>query len=126
MKLKLIIPAGKATMGPPIGPVLGQAGLNGQQFVKEFNAKTDDFQQGIPLRVKIFVDTSKKYTFEILLPRTSYFIQQVVSSKSNRSITLRELFEIARLYETSTDQMHKIMHSLIGSCRAMKIQVVKE
>ena len=74
--VKLQVPAGAANPSPPIGPALGQRGLNIMEFCKAFNAKTQDQEKGMPIPVTITVFSDKSFTFEMKTPPASYFLKK--------------------------------------------------
>src|SRR6201992_4301675 len=80
--LKLQVPAGAANPSPPIGPALGQRGLNIMQFCKDFNAKTSQMEKGQPTPVVITIYQDKSFTFEMKTPPVSYFIKKAAKLES--------------------------------------------
>mmetsp|Transcript_28841 Transcript_28841/g.52975 ORF Transcript_28841/g.52975 Transcript_28841/m.52975 type:complete len:153 (-) Transcript_28841:119-577(-) len=133
--IKLIIDTASAKPGPPVGPVLGQAGLNIMAFCKDFNAKSGVYKEGLPLRVAIRVYNDKTYDYSIKLPATTWFIKKAaglvrgVSRPGHETlgvISLKHIYEIAKLktkeipYMTEEIMCKKIM----GSCRSMGVRVV--
>ncbi len=80
--LKLQVPAGSATPSPPIGPALGQRGLNIMEFCKAFNAATQEMEKGAPIPVVITIFADKSFTFEMKLPPVTYFIKKAMNLKS--------------------------------------------
>ncbi|MBS8121772.1 50S ribosomal protein L11 [Candidatus Vampirococcus lugosii] len=140
-RFNLHMPAGKATPAPPIGPILGQHGVNIGQFVKEFNDKTSSLLQQyggismmIPVTVTIFVDRS--YQMEILPPLTSNLILWKAgvksgSSESNKKkvgkITMKDLEEIAEIKKVvmNTANINSIVKTIEGTAKNMGIEVVK-
>ena len=74
--IKLQIPAGQANPSPPVGPALGQAGLNIMEFCKAFNAATQGMEQGMPIPVKITVYGDKSFSYEMKSPPASFFIKK--------------------------------------------------
>ncbi len=104
--LKLQVPAGSATPSPPIGPALGQRGLNIMEFCKAFNAKTQDVEKGSPCPTIITYYSDKSFTFEIKTSPASFFIKKAAKVKSGSatpgrgtvaSITKAQVREIAEL-----------------------------
>src|SRR3954451_22991403 len=80
--LKLQVPAGAANPSPPIGPALGQRGLNIMAFCKDFNAKTSQLEKGSPIPVVITIYQDKSFTFEMRTPPVSYFIKKAANLES--------------------------------------------
>src|ERR1051326_6548086 len=102
--IKLQVPAGAATPSPPIGPALGQRGVNIMGFCKEFNARTEKEQRGTPLPTVITVYQDKSFTFVTKTPPASYFLKEAARIKSGSgtagrgtigSVTRTQLREIA-------------------------------
>ena len=132
--IKLQIPAGQANPSPPVGPALGQAGLNIMEFCKAFNANTQGMEQGIPVPVKITVYADKSFSFEKKSPPASYFIMKAArldkgSEVPGRtlvgSITIEQVKEIVEkkkdtLNANDIDQACKI---IAGTARSMGISV---
>src|SRR3978361_585159 len=88
--IKLQVKAGAATPSPPIGPALGQRGVNIMGFCKEFNARTADMEKGTPLPTVITVYQDKSFTFVTKTPPASFFIKQALNIKSGSKHTGRE------------------------------------
>src|SRR5258706_2033696 len=80
--VKLQVPAGSANPSPPIGPALGQRGLNIMEFCKAFNAKTQDQEKGMPIMVTITVFSDKSFAFEMKTPPASYFLKKAAKLES--------------------------------------------
>jgi len=80
--LKLQVPAGNASPSPPIGPALGQRGLNIMEFCKAFNAKTQEMEKGAPVPVEITIYADKSFTFKMKQPPMSYFIKKSLNLSS--------------------------------------------
>src|ERR671910_429573 len=88
--LKLQVPAGSANPSPPIGPALGQRGLNIMQFCKDFNAQTQQMEKGQPTPVVITIYKDKSFTFEMKTPPMSYFIKKAAGITSGAKATGRD------------------------------------
>jgi large subunit ribosomal protein L11 len=132
--IKLQVPAGAANPSPPIGPALGQAGLNIMEFCKAFNAATQDKDKGIPIPTVITVFADKSFAFEMKTPPASYFIMKAAKlpkgSKAPGSdvvgaITRRQLEEIAeiKMADLNANDLEAAVNILSGSARSMGIQV---
>jgi large subunit ribosomal protein L11 len=134
--INLQVPAGSATPSPPIGPALGQRGVNIMEFCKAFNAATDKLEKGTPIPTKITVYGDRSFTFETKTPPASFLIKKALNLKSGSkepgkvsggSITRAQLAEIAQtkmadLNANDIDQATKIIE---GSARSMGIEVVE-
>ena len=132
--IKLQIPAGQANPSPPVGPALGQAGLNIMEFCKTFNAHTQGMEPGMPIPVKITVYADKSFSYETKSPPASYFIMKAARLEKGSelpgqeiigSITLDQIKEIVEkkkddLNANSVDQACKI---IAGTARSMGISV---
>ena len=132
--IKLHIPAGQANPSPPVGPALGQAGLNIMEFCKAFNAATQGVEQGMPIPVKITVFADKTFTFEKKSAPASYFIKKAAGLSSGSktpglesvgSITMDQLREIAeqKKADLNTKDTEAACKILAGSARSMGISV---
>ena len=133
--LKLQVAAGSATPSPPIGPALGQRGLNIMEFCKAFNAKTQEIEKGAPTPVVITIFADKSFTFELKLSPVTYFIKKAANLKmgsklpgkeSAGTITQAQVREIAqkKMADLNADNIDAAMSMIAGSARSMGIQVV--
>ena len=140
--INLQVPAGAANPSPPIGPALGQRGVNIMEFCKSFNAKTKDLEQGIPIPVKITVYSDRSFTFEMRTPPATYLIKKAAGMKPTGkpgsgsknpgrdvagSITMAQLQEIAKLKikDMNTDNLEQATKTIAGSARSMGLKVVE-
>jgi large subunit ribosomal protein L11 len=132
--LKLQVPAGAANPSPPIGPALGQRGLNIMAFCKDFNAKTGQLEKGSPIPVVITIYGDKSFTFEMRTPPVSYFIKKAAKIESGSKapgrdkagkITRAQLKEIAekKMADLNCDTVESAMSMIEGSARSMGIEV---
>ena len=132
--LKLQVPAGAANPSPPIGPALGQRGLNIMAFCKDFNAKTSQMEKGSPIPVVITIYQDKSFTFEMRTPPVSYFIKKAAKLESGSKtpgrdkagkITKEQVKEIAekKMNDLNCDSVEAAMRMVEGSARSMGIQV---
>jgi len=134
--IKLQVPAGAATPSPPIGPALGQRGVNIMGFCKEFNARTDAMAKGTPLPTVITVYQDKSFTFVTKTPPATHFLKQAVGIKSGSGQTGREtvgevmrsqLREIAekKMKDLNANDIEAAAKIIEGSARAMGLRVVE-
>ncbi len=132
--LKLQVPAGQANPSPPIGPALGQRGLNIMEFCKTFNAATQNLDQGAPIPTVITIFTDKSFTFETKTPPASYFLRKAArlekgSQEPGREIVgsvnqaqLREIAEV-KMQDLNANTVEQAMKIIAGSARSMGLQV---
>lgn len=140
--INLQVPAGAANPSPPIGPALGQRGVNIMEFCKSFNAKTKDLEQGTPIPVKITVFSDRSFTFEMRTPPATYLIKKAAGMKPTGKpgsgsktpgrdvagqITMDQLREIAKLKlkDMNTDNLDQATKTIAGSARSMGLKVVE-
>ena len=134
--IKLQVPAGAANPSPPIGPALGQRGLNIMEFCKAFNAKTQEMEKGTPIPVTITVFSDKSFTFEMKSPPATFFIKKAAKvdggSKApgrdvRGSVTKAQVREIAetKMKDLNANDVEMAMRMIEGSARSMGIQVVE-
>ena len=132
--VKLQVPAASATPSPPIGPALGQRGLNIMEFCKAFNAATQELEKGSPIPVVITAYADKSFTFEMKQPPVTYFIKKAVNLKSGSklpgkesagTITTAQLRDIAakKMKDLNADNIDAAVSMIAGSARSMGIQV---
>ncbi len=131
--IKLQIPAGKATPAPPVGPALGQAGVNIMDFCKAFNARTAK-DEGLIIPVVITVYADRSYTFVTKTPPVPVLIKRAAaiakgSGEPNKNkvgkITARQVEEIARLklQDLNTDSLEAAIQTVRGTARSMGVEV---
>jgi large subunit ribosomal protein L11 len=132
--LTLQVPAGAANPSPPIGPALGQRGLNIMAFCKDFNAKTSQLEKGSPIPVVITIYQDKSFTFEMRTPPVSYFIKKAAKLESGSKtpgrdkagkITQAQVKEIAekKMNDLNCSTVEAAMRMVEGSARSMGIEV---
>ena len=131
--LKLNLPAGTATPAPPVGPILGQAGINMMDFLKQYNDKTSDKKgQVIPAEITVFEDRS--FTFVLRLPPVSNRIKQMLklkkgsatpNSKKVGKLTLDQVKEIAekKLSDMNATSIDQAVKTVTGTARSMGVEV---
>src|SRR6516225_10310279 len=128
--LKLQVPAGAANPSPPIGPALGQRGLNIMEFCKAFNAQTAKMEKGIPIPVIITTYQDRSFTFEMRTPPVSYFLKKAAKLESGAKtpgrgnvgrVTKAQVREIAekKLKDLNCDTIEAGMRMVEGSARSM-------
>jgi large subunit ribosomal protein L11 len=134
--IKLQVPAGAATPSPPIGPALGQRGVNIMGFCKEFNARTEKEQRGTPLPTVITVYQDKSFTFVTKTPPASYYLKEAAKIKSGSGQTGREtigkvtrtqLRQIAekKMKDLNANDIEAAAKIIEGSARSMGLQIVE-
>ena len=132
--LKLQVAAGSATPSPPIGPALGQRGLNIMEFCKAFNAKTADQEKGAPTPVVITIFADKSFTFETKLPPVTYYLKKSLNLKAGSklpgkesagTISQKQIREIAekKMADLNAYDVEQAMSMIAGSARSMGLQV---
>jgi large subunit ribosomal protein L11 len=132
--VKLQVPAGSANPSPPIGPALGQRGLNIMEFCKAFNAKTQDQEKGMPIPVTITVFSDKSFSFEMKTPPASYFLKKAAKLEGGSktpglsfagSVTRAQVRQIAetKMKDLNANDIENAMLMIEGSARSMGIQV---
>ena len=132
--IKLQVPAGSANPSPPIGPALGQRGLNIMEFCKNFNARTQDQEKGMPIPVTITVFSDKSFTFEMRTPPASYFLKKAAKLESGSkapgrdvagSVTMAQVREIAKakMKDLNANDIDSAMRMVEGTARSMGVEV---
>jgi large subunit ribosomal protein L11 len=133
--IKLQVPAGSANPSPPIGPALGQRGLNIMEFCKAFNAKTAQVEKGTPIPVVITAYQDRSFTFEMKQPPVSYFLKQAAGVKSGAKTTGRgfvgqvtraQIAEIAqkKMPDLNCGTVEAAAAMIEGSARSIGLEVV--
>ena len=135
--VKLQVPAGQASPSPPIGPALGQAGLNIMDFCKDFNAKTEKLEKGMPCPVIITVYQDKSFEFIIKKPPASFYIKKEVNLKKGSGtagisdpvaeISMEQLKKIAeeKLPDLNTNNIDQAAKIIAGTARSMGVEIIK-
>ncbi len=132
--IKLQVKAGEANPSPPIGPALGQRGVNIMEFCKAFNAKTQEVEKGLPLPVVITVYSDRSFTFITKTPPASVLIKKAVGLKSGSSnpntkkvgtITREQLEEIAKIKmeDLNAADLDAAVKTIAGSARSIGLNV---
>ena len=140
--MKLQIPAGQANPSPPVGPALGQRGINIMEFCKAFNAKTQEMEQGAPCPTQITYYQDKSFSMEIKTPPASYYLKKAAGlpsvGKRNRprgaenpgrevvaTVTIKQVREIAeaKMKDLNATDIEGAMKIIVGSASSMGIEV---
>ncbi|XP_059475352.1 large ribosomal subunit protein uL11m [Neocloeon triangulifer] len=138
-KMRTNIPAGMAVAGPPLGPQLGQRGINVAAFSKDFNERTKDMREGVPLPCRIWVNDDRSYQLVIHQPTASFFVKQAAGItraamkpgvETAGKITLKHVYEIAQIKAKDPPleffTMQEICALIIGTARSCGIEVVRD
>jgi large subunit ribosomal protein L11 len=132
--IKLQVPAGAANPSPPIGPALGQRGLNIMEFCKTFNAQTQNLEKNAPIPVVITVYQDRSFTFEMRTPPVSYFLKKAAKVESGAktpgrgtagAVTAAQVRDIAekKMKDLNCDTIEAAMRMVEGSARSMGLEV---
>ncbi|MFP7572336.1 50S ribosomal protein L11 [Marivita sp. S2033] len=141
-KMKLQIPAGQANPSPPVGPALGQRGINIMEFCKAFNAKTQNMEQGAPCPTEIVYYQDKSFTMDIKTPPASYYLKKAAGlkpvGKRNRprgaelpgretvaTVSVKQVREIAeaKMKDLNATDVEAAMKTIVGAAKSMGIEV---
>jgi large subunit ribosomal protein L11 len=134
--IKLQVPAGSATPSPPIGPALGQRGVNIMEFCKAFNAATQEMEKAMPIPTVITVYADRSFTFVTKTPPASYFLKKAAKLTSGSkdpgkvvagSVTTSQIKEIAeaKMADLNANDVDQAMKIIAGSARSMGLEVVE-
>ncbi len=133
--IKLQVPAGKANPSPPIGPALGQRGVNIMAFCKEFNAATQNMEPGMPIPVVITVYADRSFSYISKTPPASYFLKRAAGlekgapeagRESVGQVTMKQVREIAeqKMVDLNANDIEAACKIIAGSARSMGLEVV--
>jgi large subunit ribosomal protein L11 len=134
--VKLQVPAGKANPSPPIGPALGQRGLNIMEFCKAFNAQTQGLEVGMPIPVVITAYADRTFTFITKTPPVSYFLKKAAGLEKGSQtpgkgfvgkVTMAQIRDIAekKMQDLNANDVEAASAMLVGSARSMGFEVVE-
>jgi large subunit ribosomal protein L11 len=134
--IKLQVPAGKANPSPPIGPALGQRGLNIMEFCKAFNAQTQGLEPGMPIPVTITAYADRTFTFKMTSPPNSYFLKKAAGiDKGSQTpgkgtvgkVTMAQIRDIAnkKMKDLNAKDLDGACRMIAGSARSMGLEVVE-
>jgi len=134
--IKLQVPAGSANPSPPIGPALGQRGLNIMDFCKQFNAKTQGLEKGMPIPVVITAFSDRTFNFITKRPPNTYWLKKAAKIQSGAkttgtetvgTITMAQIREIAKekMADMNANDIEAACQMLVGSARSMGLRVVE-
>jgi large subunit ribosomal protein L11 len=134
--IKLQVPAGKANPSPPIGPALGQRGLNIMEFCKTFNARTQGMEPGMPIPVTITAYGDRSFTFEMKSPPNSYFLMKAAGIDKGAQtpgkgavgkVTMAQIRDIAqkKMKDLNAKDLEGACRMIAGSARSMGLEVVE-
>jgi large subunit ribosomal protein L11 len=134
--IKLQVPAGSANPSPPIGPALGQRGLNIMEFCKSFNAQTQGQEKGTPIPVVITVFADRSFVFEMKTPPVSFFLKKAAGIQSGAKVPGRDkagkvsksqVRDIAekKMKDLNCDSVDSAMRMIEGSARSMGLEVTE-
>jgi large subunit ribosomal protein L11 len=134
--IKLQVPAGKANPSPPIGPALGQRGLNIMEFCKAFNAQTQGMEPGMPIPVTITAYADRSFTFVMKSPPNSYFLMKAAGIEKGSQtpgkgtvgkVTMAQIRDIAqkKMKDLNAKDLDGACRMLAGSARSMGLEVVE-
>lgn len=134
--IKLQVPAGAANPSPPIGPALGQRGVNIMEFCKAFNAKTQEMEKGMPIPTTITVFNDKSFTFVIATPPASFYLKKAAKLQKGGStpgqavagsVSMAQCREIAeaKMKDLNANDLDQATKIIAGSARSMGLEVTE-
>ncbi|KAJ3236063.1 hypothetical protein HDU78_004867 [Chytriomyces hyalinus] len=136
--VRLLVPAGKASPSPPVGPALGQRGVKTMDFCKQFNDRTKQYTQGVPMRVILTVRPDRSFTFVTKTPPTSWLLLQAVGQEKGSSrpshtvigeLSIKHIYEIAQIKVADAGNEDSTLEAMtsrvLAQARGMGINVVR-
>jgi large subunit ribosomal protein L11 len=135
--IKLQVPAGKANPSPPIGPALGQRGLNIMEFCKSFNAATQQLEAGMPIPVVITAYSDRTFTYVTKTPPVTYFLKKAAGIQKGSQtpgkgasvgqVTMEQIREIAakKMADLNANDIEAAASMIVGSAKSMSLKVVE-
>jgi len=143
LMVKLIVGAGQASPGPPIGPALGSKGVKAMDFCREFNARTAHMENGTPVPVRVIVRPDRSFMFDIRTPAVSFFLKRAAGIEPKKgkikgasqpgkqivgTVSLKHVYEIAKIKLTEPRltglSMEGMVRSVVGTAKTMGVAVV--
>lgn len=135
--VRLLIPAGKASPSPPVGPALGAKGVKSMDFCKEFNARTAHIEPGLAIPTRIEVNPDRTFTFITKTPPTTYFLKKAAGIEKgtgkpgtvwNGTVSVKHIYEIAKIKQTDEQMsqipLESIARCIVSSAKTLGIRVV--
>ncbi|WVQ77996.1 ribosomal protein L11 [Cryptococcus sp. DSM 104549] len=135
--VKIIVPAGKATPTPPVGPALGARGVKAMDFCKEFNAKTAHYQLSLPIPTLITINPDRTFSFETRSPPVSYLLKKTANidkgsgegrGKITGTVSLKHVYEIAKIKCQDPDMkaqgLRNVAAAVVGTATSLGLRVV--
>ncbi|KAG8756535.1 hypothetical protein FRC14_002954 [Serendipita sp. 396] len=135
--VRLVIPAGKASPSPPVGPALGAKGVKSMDFCKEFNAKTEHIEPGLPIPTKIHIAPDRSFTFAAKTPPVSYFLKKTAGIEKGSgkpggapiaTVSVKHVYEIAKIKHIDSahtnTSLESVVRGIIATAKTLGIKVV--
>jgi len=136
--VRMRVPAGKASPAPPVGPTLGQVGVNLMEFCKQFNAQTVNVKDGIELPVRVRAYADRTFDFEVTTPPTSFFLKRAAGvakgatqpgKETVGSVTLKQVYAIAQIKHKDQRlqrcSLESVAKQVAGTARTIGLEVVR-
>lgn len=134
--LRILVGAGKASPSPPVGPALGQKGVKAMDFCKQFNARTAQYIQGIPIPTFVTVQKDRSFTFTVKTPPVSYIVKQALGKELGAkqpghedfgTLSLKHIYEIAKIKHLDLPHLplESVTRQVLGGMRSLGVTVVR-